>query len=233
MAQAQQIPKTTVLLDGVTLTGGYNGLNTAVIDLGTDSDQANIYIRWAGRVDARLYCKVQFSPTNEIYYNVMHELIDTADNPGVTQLIAKEYFWKYNGTNYVYREELGLINSGRNNAGGRLKFDIIPPTGSTPVIYHDGTAFTTVTERANTAAFSTPATQTAATAEWSLDAGVLNFRTSDLTLYANTMITADYINSTDTIRLPIPIRDRFMKISFKEYAGSGGTLSAYLDSNWG
>eukprot|EP00916_Digyalum_oweni_P004723 GHVL01008363.1.p1 GENE.GHVL01008363.1~~GHVL01008363.1.p1 ORF type:complete len:238 (+),score=-3.50 GHVL01008363.1:94-807(+) len=81
----------------------------------------------------------------------------------------------------------------------RISFDYA--AASVTNIKHGGSAFGTVTMVVNDNDFTTPASLSAGTVEWSLSSGNLNFSSSDLTSYSGAAITSTYAEKLEGERL--------------------------------
>lgn len=229
--KSKTVANPAIVLNNVTLTSSHNSTNCGILEIGERSEQVILYGHWTGGTAAdptrvsKLYIKVWTSPDNKKYYPVMHEIID--DN-SKAWMKHKEWAWEYATNIQVIGEQIEeYVHSGVNNAGGRMTLQFIPITGSSLSIYHNGTAFSTVTERATDSNFTTPASLAAGTIEWSLATGNLNFASADVTSYNGYVITADYNINTNLVMIPIATRDRWIKVSARELYGAGGTLSVY------
>ena len=83
-------------------------------------------------------------------------------------------------------EALGTISSTVNS--DRLTYEYIPNTVTN--IKHDGTGFGTVTAQDTDGDFTTPASLSAGTVEWSRSTGNLNFSAADVTSYDGEAVTS-------------------------------------------
>jgi len=222
---------TTTIIDKATLTNVYNGGVCGEIDLTGHSDQVILYTRWEdGQADATLAMMIWTSPNNDIFYPLVHELISAE---GTSTIEDKEFLWHYVAANYVYNEYSETVREDMNGVGSSRKFfNIIPTTGTTPTVRHDGTAYGTVTEVVNDAGFTAPADMAADVIEWSLATGALNLNATDLAADDGETLTLDYQHTDNLLRIPIPVRDRFIRVAFREIAGKGGALTCAIDSNW-
>lgn len=88
-------------------------------------------------------------------------------------------------------ESIGVISN-----SPRISFDDVPNTVTN--IKHNGTAFGTVTAKNDDASFTTPASLSAGTVEWSRSTGNMNFSSADLTSYAAQTITSTNVLSLDS-----------------------------------
>ena len=219
--------KKHILIANSTLAATY-GAVSGYLDLSNNIGQVTLYIGYlAGTTADVLHAGVRYSPDNTLYFRQCSNDPDTAK----IDVYATDFkFTDTSGTteDFVTNEIVGNLNSVDNDGtqtytsnSARLQIALPPATSTTPVIRHNGTAFGTVTEKANNAAFTDPASLTAGTVEWSLATGDLNFSKADLASYNGQEITIDYETKYNLIRIPLDVNDNYVKVALKETAAGG------------
>lgn len=230
-------------ISSTTLTAAY-GPASGLIEVSRNITGVTLYIAYkAGTAGDKIQIATRFSPDNTLYFS---RCSDNATTTEIGNYITDYEFTDTAGASatLVIDEYLGKLDKVMTSDGGtssstansvRLKCQLIPKTGTTPVIRHNGTAFGTVTEQANVAAFTAPASLAAGTVEWALSTGELNFSAADLVSYVDQEIKIDYSTPYNLFRIPLEVNDPYMKISIRDSAaGSHGVAFVYtsLGSNY-
>jgi hypothetical protein len=219
-----------------TLSSAYGNYGTA--ELGRNTNQVSTYIGYkAGTAGDSINVLLCFSPDNTLFFRDANE-----DPTNVSTKVYKKIYTLIDtalaANDDLVGEFLGVLTAVTSNGESvsvdiqnkmRLKPYLIPVTGTTPIITHNGVAFATVTERANDAAFTAVA---AGTVEWSLATGNLNFSAADLVSYRGQEIRITYKTDYNLFRIPVPVTDQFLKVAISETA-AGASGSGFVWIGYG
>lgn len=223
------------LIASQALTTGY-GIASGIAEFLEKEGQAVLQIAYkAGSNGDSLQVRVDTSTDKALFFG---EVVQQSSSSQTTLSTHEYTFTDTAGASSrtMFGDILGVLEAVDNDEVQtytsnlqRLQFSLPPATGSTPVIYHNNTAFGTVTEKANVAAFTAPGALAAGTVEWALDTGVLNFSNTDLASYTGQEIKANWVTKYNLFTLPINVQDKFIKVGLKNtVAGGAGTAFCLL-----
>lgn len=223
------------LVSSQTLETSY-GKVSGIAEFLQDEGQAVLYVGYkAGTAADTLQVRVDTSSDKTLFFG---ECVQQS-SASQTTLSSHEYTFTdiaAGANRRMFGDVLGVLEAVDNDEVQtytsnlqRLKFVLPPVTGTTPVIRHNNTAFGTVTEKANVAAFTAPGVLAAGTVEWALTTGELNFSNADLVSYVGQEIRADWATNYNLFTIPVNVQDKFIKVGLKNVAAGGaGTGFCYL-----